>query len=197
MGPILSDDLFYLFMKKILGYRCVSCGAEMDYRPLLYLCPRCHDGNLDVVYDYSVIKKSLNRDSMAKNTRFDHWRYLDVLPIDNLDKITNLHIGWTPVYQTPLLSNEIGVRNVFIKDDSRNPSASFKDRASSVALAYARENNVKKIVAASTGNAGAALACVAASVGFPTVILVPKTAPRAKIAQLMNFGATVIAIDGS
>jgi len=150
-----------------------------------------------VIYDYDSARKILNHDALASNKRFDHWRYEVVLPIQNLDYIPKVQIGWTPLYKTEMLAKILGLKNVYIKDDSRNPSASFKDRASSVALAYARENKVEKIIAASTGNAGAALACVAASVNFPTIILVPKTAPKAKIAQLMNFGAKVIAIDGT
>ncbi|MDI6756673.1 MAG: threonine synthase [Endomicrobiia bacterium] len=182
-------------MKKIIGYKCLDCGKEIEYEPIRYLCD-C-GGNLDVIYDSAAIKKTLTRRSLESNLRFDHWRYLDVLPLQNLDKIPNLQVGWTPVYETRRLAVAVGIKNVFIKDDSRNPSASFKDRASSVVLAYARENGVEKIVAASTGNAGAALACVAASVVFPCVILVPKTAPKAKIAQLMNFGARVVAVDGA
>lgn len=180
---------------KIIGYICISCGKKITPRPLVYTCD-C-GGNLDAVYDYKKIKRSWKKDSLGRNKDYSIWRYLPILPVSDLENIPNLKIGWTPVYKTPKLSETVGVKNLFIKDDSRNPSASFKDRASAAVIAYAREHKVKTIVAASTGNAGAALACVSASVNYPCVIIVPKSAPRAKIAQLMNFGAKVVAVDGT
>lgn len=95
------------------------------------------------------------------------------------------------------MANLLGIKKLYLKDDGRNPSASFKDRASAVAYVRARETGAKVITGASTGNAASALSCITASVDFPTVIFVPKTAPRAKITQLLVFGAKVIAVDGT
>lgn len=178
---------------KVTGYRCINCQKEIGYIPIKYQCD-C-GGNLDVVYDYESIKKEFDKKKL--NNDFSIWRYLPILPINDLKLIPKLHIGYTPVYKSDILAETIGVKNLFLKDESKNPSASFKDRASAVVLTYAREHKIKTIVAASTGNAGAALACVAASVQHDCVIIVPKTAPKAKIAQLMNFGAKVVAVDGT
>jgi threonine synthase len=105
--------------------------------------------------------------------------------------------GWTPVYSPPALMKKLNLRNLWIKDEGRNPTASFKDRASAVVVARARQINAKVVVTASTGNAGAALAGMSAAVGQPAVIFAPRTAPPAKIAQLLIYGAQVILVDGN
>jgi threonine synthase len=105
--------------------------------------------------------------------------------------------GWTPVYSPPALMKKLNLRNLWIKDEGRNPTASFKDRASAVVVARARQINAKVVVTASTGNAGAALAGMSAAVGQPAVIFAPRTAPPAKIAQLLVYGAQVILVDGN
>jgi threonine synthase len=105
--------------------------------------------------------------------------------------------GWTPVYQLERLAQELGLDHLWLKDESRNPTASFKDRASAVVVARAREIAAETIVTASTGNAGAALAGMSAAVGQKAVIFAPKSAPPAKVAQLLVFGAKVILVDGT
>jgi threonine synthase len=105
-------------------------------------------------------------------------------------------VGWTPVYQSPRLGGDLGLKHLWLKDESGNPSASFKDRASALLVARAKEIGAEVIVTASTGNAGAALAGMAAAAGHKTVILAPKTAPPAKIAQLLVYGSQVILVDG-
>jgi len=106
-------------------------------------------------------------------------------------------VGWTPLYKADRLAGRIGLSHVWIKDDGRNPTASFKDRASAVGVAKARELGRDIITAASTGNAASSLAGLAASVGIETYIFVPETAPQAKIAQLLVFGAHVIMVRGT
>ncbi len=111
---------------------------------------------------------------------------------------TPLHqVGFTPIYQPESLRKSLGMQELWIKDESRNPSASFKDRASALVIARAIEANFKTIIAASTGNAGAAMACMAASVGKQAVIIAPRSAPPAKVAQLLTFGARVVLVDGT
>ncbi|BCY18751.1 threonine synthase [Leptolinea sp. HRD-7] len=105
--------------------------------------------------------------------------------------------GGTPVYSPSVLKKELNLNQLWIKDEGRNPSASFKDRASSILVARAREIKAEIIVTASTGNAGAALACMSAAVGQKSVIFAPKSAPPAKVAQLLVFGAQVILVDGN
>jgi len=127
------------------------------------------------------------------------WRYLNLLPVDDPGFFgTPLRrVGWTPVYKPTRLAEKLGLKDLWIKDESPNPTASFKDRASAIVVARAAEIGAEIIVAASTGNAGSALAGMAAAVGAKAVIFAPKTAPPAKVAQLIAFGARVLLVDGS
>ena len=124
----------------------------------------------------------------------DHWRYREVLPLPDDPTLPPLQVGWTPVHPTPRLAPWLGVREAWVKDDGRNPSASLKDRASSVGVVLALAAGSERIVCASTGNAASATACMAASVGLPATIFVPERAPAPKIAQLRVFGAEVLRV---
>src|SRR3989337_817321 len=126
-------------------------------------------------------------------------RYLPLLPVTDPQAIgTPLRAaGWTPIFKPPRLSKIYGIQQLWIKDESRNPTASFKDRASSVVVARARQIGAEVVVTASTGNAGAALAGMAAAVGQKAVIFAPRSAPPAKIAQLLIYGAQVLLVDGN
>jgi len=160
---------------------CLSCGAE---------------GVLDVRHDYDNIKATLTLDGLARRPP-DQWRYRELLPVPANALVPPLHVGWTPVYEAPRLAAHVGVRRLFIKDDGRNPTSSFKDRASSVGVMKAREFGYGTIACASTGNAASSLAGVAASVGMRAVIFVPQRAPEPKVAQLLMFGATVFRVAGT
>lgn len=119
------------------------------------------------------------------------------MPVSNLDLASPLRVGMSPFYTAQRLGAAVGLHRLYLKDDGQNPSASFKDRAGAVALVRAREIGATVLCGASTGNAGSSMACLAASVGMPCVIFVPEKAPAAKIAQLLIFGATVLAVKGS
>jgi threonine synthase len=185
-------------MKEFIGYRCSLCGAEYTPDQVTYTCPK-DGGNLDVILDYEEIKKKYQIEDIVSRDDPSLWRYLPLLPVkDPGGEGTPLRMaGGTPVYSPPALKKALGLRNLWIKDEGRNPSASFKDRASSVVVARARELKSEIVVTASTGNAGAALACMSAAVGQKAVIFAPKTAPPAKVAQLIVFGAQVILVDGN
>jgi len=188
-------------MKNILGLKCIECGKEHKDSDVKYVCPSC-GGNLDVVYNYTEIKKKFTRSTLTTDENLSHWRYLPVLPLESdfscqLNFFPKLQIGWTPLYRAENLSKKYNFANLYLKDDGRNPSASFKDRASSVVVVKGQELGVKTFTTASTGNAGCALACMCANLHLPCVIFVPKTAPKAKIAQLLLFGAKVIAVNGT
>jgi threonine synthase len=175
----------------LTGYRCFSCSAEQGPRFNGFTCPSC-GGNLDVLYDYAAARRDV-----FPTGRLDIFRYAALLPIRGLDLVTPLRVGQTPLYAAPRLGAAAGISRLYIKDDGLNPSASFKDRAGAVALAVARERGADVIAGATTGNAGSSMACLAASVGQPCVIFVPEKAPPAKLAQLLVFGAQVLAVRGS
>ena len=163
------------------------------------MCPHHgHEGILDVVYDYDFIARDFSRESLHTNRDFSIWRYKPLLPVAPDAPEPPLAVGGTPLYRADRLAAELGLKNLWIKDDGRNPTASFKDRASAIAVVKARERSAETIITtASTGNAAAALSGLCASVGQPNVIFVPKSAPEAKIAQLLVFGSTVLLVDGT
>ncbi len=152
-----------------------------------------------MVLDYDAIRAKYQVEDMISRRDFSLWRYLPVLPVSEYPgDATPLHAaGWTPVFSLARLGGELGLKYLWLKDESRNPTASFKDRASAVVVARARDIRAEVVITASTGNAGAALAGMAAAVGQKAVILAPKTAPPAKVAQLLVFGATVVLVNGS
>jgi len=185
----------------VIGLRCVLCGAEYAPTEVEYVCPRHGDeGILDVLYDYNAIKRDFTRKKLANDPDSSMWRYAPLLPIRNQVPIASsplASVGGTPLYRADQLAGELGLRELYLKDDGRNPTASFKDRASAVAVLKALEGGRDVVTTASSGNAAAALAGMAAAVGLKTVIFVPETAPQAKVAQLLIFGATVLLVKGS
>ena len=179
------------------GYICSVCAAEYSPGEVTYTCPK-DGGNLDVLLDYDSLKKQAIRTEIIKD-EFSLWRYEPLLPVSDPGGFgTPLRAaGWTLVFSPPQLAEKLGLKYLWIKDESRNPTASFKDRASAVLVARAREIGAEVIVTASTGNAGAALAGMCAAMGHKAVIFAPKTAPPAKIAQLLIYGAQVLLVDGN
>ena len=178
---------------------CTLCGAEYDANDVQYVCPKHGDeGILDTIYDYKQIAAKTSLRKISESLDFSIWRYSDLLPLDDPQKSAPpLAVGWTPLYHSKQLGAQLDLSNLYLKDDGRNPTASFKDRASAVVVAKARELGVKLITTASTGNAGAALAGLAAAAQMPAVIFVPETAPQAKIAQLLIFGSRVMLVKGN
>jgi len=183
-------------MKKIKTLQCINCGRDHKLVDVKYTCASC-GGNLQVIYDYNLIKKRLNYEVLKDNHDRTMWRYMDILPLSGFKMIPPVQVGWTPLYRADRLGSGAGVPNLYIKDDGRNPSASFKDRASAVVIARARELKEKVITCASTGNAASSLACLTGSLDMRTVIFVPETAPAPKVAQLLVFGAAVIMVKGT
>ena len=185
-------------MENILNLKCLVCGKQ--YRPdeIDYVCPDHGDeGVLDVQYDYNFIGRQISRESLLRADDFTIWRYKPMLPVRPDAKVPPLSVGWTPLYPAPRLASELGLKTVWVKDDGLQPTASFKDRASAVAVVKAMETGARIITTASTGNAAAALSGLCASVGQANVIFVPETAPQAKIAQLLVFGSRVILVRGT
>lgn len=185
-------------MDKVLKLKCVKCGREYDKDEILYNCNECGlDGILDVILDYNLIKKEVSREYFKNNKNYSLWRYLPSIPINDTRGIQPLQVGWTPLYNIKKPSLNFGVKGLYIKDDSRNPTASFKDRASAVGVAKAIELGRDVICAASTGNAASSLSGFAASAGIKTYIFVPETAPIAKVTQLLVYGSNVFLVKGT
>jgi len=182
-------------MKNVKHAKCVKCGKLYDAVPNLTNCS-C-GGILDIVYDYDYIKTVLTKEKLAERRDNSMWRYRELLPVEETTVAPPLRVGWSPLYEAPRLAQQLGIRKLFVKDDGVNPTASLKDRASSMAVAKAREAGAKVIACSSTGNAASSLAGNAAAAGIETYIFIPSRAPKGKVAQLMTFGATVISVQGS
>lgn len=180
----------------VTGQRCLKCGSVSRYGNV-QTCPLCGiDGILDIQYDYDSIKKYFTQ-AVLHSRKLDHWRYKELLPISAQIPLPHLHVGWTPVYDVPRLASHYGIKKLFVKDDGRNPTSSFKDRASSIGVLKAIEFGFETIACASTGNAASSLAGLSAAVGLKSFIFVPQRAPEPKVTQLLIFGATVLKVEGS
>lgn len=182
-------------MKQVKCARCVRCGKEYEANPNLTNC-EC-GGILDIIYDYEYIRARLSRETLANRSDFSMWRYRELLPVEEDTPAPPLRVGWSPLYRADRLAKELGIGTLWIKDDGLNPTASLKDRASSMAVAKAWEAGARIIACSSTGNAASSLAGNAAAAGLKTFIFVPSRAPKGKVAQLMTFGANVISVQGS
>ena len=184
-------------MDHVVAFRCTVCGEEYEPEGIMYTCPKHEDpmeGVLDVVYDYDAI-----HDEFAGSVDGDIpnlWKYRPFLPVEDDAEPITLNEGGTDLFDAPTLSEELGVR-VRVKDDSRNPTASFKDRATSVSVTKAKHHGHDIVIAASTGNAAASLAGYAARGGLDARIFVPETAPEGKLAQPLVYGADVLQIQGT
>ena len=185
-------------MNHVKYLKCLICGKEYQPDEIDYVCPdHGNEGIVDVVYDYDVIAQNISPESLKNSDDETIWRYRPLLPISPDSPVPPLAVGWTPMYDAPRLAEGLGLKHVWVKDDGRNPTASFKDRASAIAVVKAQEKGAEIVTTASTGNAAAALSGLCASVEQANVIFVPKSAPPAKIAQLLTFGSTVMLVDGT
>ncbi len=186
-------------MEHVIGLRCVICGETYTSHEVQYVCPKHgNEGILDVEYDYEQVKKRLAHNENIDNLPNDGmFAYRPFLPIKDKTIPPPLLVGNTPLYDARRMAKASGVEQIWVKDDGRNPTASFKDRASAIAVMKAQELGAKVVTTASTGNAAAALAGLAASTGQTSVIFVPASAPPAKVAQLQAYGAKVLLVDGT
>ena len=180
----------------ILGLHCYQCSWEGPAEPFSYICPTCGK-NLEFIYDYDVIATSCGPLSLNKDHDASMWRYLPLLPVKAAPANKSLRVGGTPLVDYPNIASELNIGRLQIKDDTRNPSGSLKDRASELAIQHAKELGKKTIVAASTGNAGSSLAALSAYHGMDSIILAPATAPIAKLTQILQHGAQLVPVDAN
>ncbi|MCY3539986.1 MAG: threonine synthase [Acidimicrobiia bacterium] len=182
----------------LTGLGCTVCQGEYRPEPSRYVCDRCGEvGTLDARYDYPAISRVVDPDTLATNPDNSMWRYLPLIPVEEGTRVSSLVVGGTPLIRSDRLASDFGVRELWVKDEGRQPTASLKDRASAVALARAAMEKAPVITTASTGNAAAALAGLASGTGQSAVIFVPESAPEAKVAQLLAYGATVCLVEGN
>lgn len=187
----------------ISALQCLRCGTVYSTATApLYVCD-CRPnigsdlGTLAIQYDYAAIQPCITPAQIAADPDRSLALYGPLLPIPDKHWLPPLTVGDTPLFAVPRLGAPLGLQKLFVKDDGRNPSGSLKDRASAIAVARTRQQGYKIVATASTGNAAAALASQCAAVGQTNIIFVPKTAPQAKIAQLLVYGSIVLAIDGT
>ncbi len=186
-------------MKHVTHLECLICGRKYPPGEVDYVCPRHgNQGILEVAYDYERIRHRVNRSGgLGSNMDRSMWRYKHLMPMDPDSPLPPLQVGWTPLQPLTSLQDRMGLRNVFLKDDGRQPTASFKDRASALAVVKAGELGAEIIATASSGNAAAALSGICASLQRANLIFVPQSAPQAKITQLLVYGSTVLLVEGS
>lgn len=181
-------------MEHVTGLKCTLCGQVYSAGEVAYVCP-ADGGNLDVLYDYERIAAQVQAEGLREVR--GTWRYKALMPIGLDAAEPPLLVGDTPLYRADNVAQQLGVGQVWVKDDGRNPTGSLKDRASALIVARALAEGRDLVTTASTGNAAAALAGLAASVHMPTVIFVPAAAPEAKVAQLLVYGARVMLVEGT
>jgi threonine synthase len=172
---------------------CSACAKEYEARKLINLC-ECGKP-LMVAYDLERAAGTLTRESLAGRVA-SLWRYREVLPVDDAQNVLTLGEGMTPLLEAERLGAQLGMSNLFIKDEALNPTASFKARGMAVAISMAKELGVKKLAVPSAGNAAGALAAYAAKAGIPAFIFMPKDTPTANIVECRQMGAHVELIDG-
>lgn len=185
-------------------YQCNDCGKTYDTDNVIYLCPECEKQNnptippkgvLKTLYNYEKLKAEHPKDSLFAELKAK--RFFDLFPIHNPESFPDLKVGMTPLYKLDSIDGKKLPFELYIKDDSQNPTYSFKDRASIMVSAFAKDRNIETIVAASTGNAGSSLAGICAANKQKAIIFVPAKAPKAKLTQIMMYGARIVPVDGT
>jgi threonine synthase len=181
-------------MAKVLGMRCRECGENYPVAPV-HVCELCF-GPLEIVYDLDEIKTRVSRESIEAGPS-SMWRYLDLLPVEGQPTV-GLNCGWTPLIKADRLGKELGLKNLYLKNDSVNhPTLSFKDRVVAVALTKAREFGFKIVACASTGNLANSVAAHAAEGGLESYIFIPADLEQGKILGSLVYGTNVLAVSGN
>lgn len=173
---------------------CGLCGLHYEAQRLHNLCTACGKPLL-VRYDLERAKMTLTKESLATR-RPDLWRYREVLPVEDDKDIVSLGEGWTPLVHVPRLGKRVGIHELYIKDESQNPTQSFKARGMAAAVSMAKELGATKLAVPSAGNAGGALAAYASRAGLKSYIFMPRDTPQANIVECEQTGAHVTLMDG-
>jgi threonine synthase len=178
----------------VRGLKCRECGREYPVDPI-YVCEFCF-GPLEVAYDYKKIKRVLTRSNILKREK-NLWRYKELLPIDG-DPQVGLNSGYTPLVRAERLAEELGMKELYIKDDTvAHPTLSFKDRVVAVALTKAKEFGFDTVACASTGNLAHAVSGLGAKAGFTRFVFIPASLEQSKITASLIYAPNVVAVDGN
>jgi threonine synthase len=178
----------------ITHLECAACGLEHEAQRLHNLCREC-DKPLLVRYDLERAGRSLTKESLS-GRRADMWRYREVLPVESDENVVTLGEGWTPLLRTERLAQKLGLRNLYIKDESQNPTQSFKARGMTAAVSRAKELGARKLAVPSAGNAAGALAAYSARAGLECFIFMPSDTPLANVVECEQTGAHVTLMEG-
>ncbi len=181
-------------MGYVSGLKCKECGEKYDKLPI-HVCELCF-GPLEVDYDFEKIKEVVTKDSIEKGPA-SIWRYKDLLPLDEDPKV-GFHCGFTPLVKAENLGKELGLKNLYIKNDSVNhPTFSFKDRVVAIAVSKALEFGFDTVSCASTGNLANSVAAHAAEAGLKSYIFIPDGLEAGKVMGTLVYGAKLIRVKGS
>lgn len=181
-------------MADITNLKCRECGRTYPVAPI-HVCEFCF-GPLEADYDYEAIDAQISRETIAAGPR-SMWRYVDLLPVSENTPRVDLGAGFTPLVPAPRLGAELGITDLWLKNDTVNPTFSFKDRVVSVGLTKAREFGLTVAAAGTTGNLGNSVAAHAAKAGMRAVIFMPSDLEQGKIVTTAIYGATIVAIKGN
>lgn len=179
--------------KKIKGLKCKEC-AQVYPAGAIHVCEYCF-GPLEVDYNYEEIRRHLTRGKIETGPR-TLWRYWDLLPVESENLVT-IHEGFTPLFHAKNLGRQLGLKNLFIKNDSVNPTYSFKDRVVSVALTRARELGFDTVACASTGNLAGAVSAYGATAGLKTFVFIPADLEQGKIVGAGVYNPTLVGVRGN
>ncbi len=180
-------------MSSITHMVCARCGTAYGADEKVTMCRNDDDGRLEIFYNYEEAKETLTKELLQLRPR-GVWRYFELLPLEKPKDIVTLGEGGTPLLECKRLGRELGLKRLFVKDETRNPTASFKDRAMTVGISKAVEFRVQTVVTASTGNAAASLSALSSRAGLTCYAFVHEKAPMGKLAQLACTGARVIRV---
>jgi threonine synthase len=176
--------------------KCINCGSEYGVDEIVYFCRKCGD-LLEIKYDTDTLAKAVCK-SDWRNAPLSVWRYRDFMPISDPSKIVSLNEGGTGLHLCQHLARQLGIRQLYVKNEGENPTGSFKDRGMTVGVTKAVELGVKSVICASTGNTSASLAAYAAKAGLRCAVLIPSgKIAYGKLSQAMIYGANVIQVRGN
>src|SRR5919201_441001 len=181
-------------MAKIVGLRCRECGAEYELQAT-HVCEMCF-GPLDAVYDEALLRRIVKRERIEDGPK-SMWRYRDLLPVEDSVNVVTLGEGFTPLVRAERLGAELGLRNLWLKNDTMNPTNSFKDRVVSVAVSWARSQGFETMACASTGNLANSVAAYAARAGLEAFVFMPADIEPGKVISTSVYEPTVVAVRGT